>query len=359
MKGGEEWQAAAMMIVINCALGVANALVKKTLDGGLAHMIVATYRLSISTIFLAPIAYFYERKTRPKLTLTILCQLFFSALLGATLTQYFFLLGLKHTSATLSCAFISMSPAVTFLMALACRIEKVKVKSKGGSSKILGTLICISGALFLTFYKGMALTSNAAHWQAKHHATTNSHIKAQNWVVGCALLLAGSIFWSSWFLIQAKINKRYPCQYSSISILSFFGSIQCALLSFINERHMSHWILKGKFDILTVIYIGVIGQGACTVGMSWCIKQKGPVFTSTFTPLMLIFATIFDFLVLHEPIYLGSVLGSCFIIIGCYIFLWGKTKEAEQCATKQAQLPCIEDFDQDSSAVPRVIPVTP
>ena len=50
-----------MIIVINMINGLVNALTKKVLDGGINHMIIATYRLGISTFFLLPIAYFWER----------------------------------------------------------------------------------------------------------------------------------------------------------------------------------------------------------------------------------------------------------------------------------------------------------
>jgi len=43
----------------------------------------------------------------------------------------------------------------------------------------------------------------------------------------------------------------------------------------------------------------------CTVGMSWCIKQQGPVVSSSFSPVVLMSATVFDFLILHREIYLG------------------------------------------------------
>lgn len=49
----------------------------------------------------------------------------------------------------------------------------------------------------------------------------------------------------------------------------------------------------------------MVGSGLCYVGMSWCVKKKGPVFTAAFTPVTQIFVAMFDFSVLHEQIYLG------------------------------------------------------
>ncbi|KAL0712474.1 hypothetical protein Bca4012_019452 [Brassica carinata] len=357
-----KWTPVIIMITINSALGLGNALVKKVLDGGVNHMVIATYRLAISTLFLAPIAFFWERTTRPKLTLNILVQLFFSALVGASLTQYFFLLGLSYTSATLACAFISMTPAVTFVLSLVFRIEKLNMKSKAGMGMVMGTLICIGGALLLTMYKGVPLTK--FHKLETHPSTNNTPaLKPENWIIGCVLLFAGSSCFGSWMLIQSKVNDKYPCQYSSTVILSFFGTIQCALLSLIKSRDITAWILKDKLDIMTIVYAGAVAQGICTVGTSWSIRKRGPIFTSVFTPVGLVFATLFDFSILHRQICIGSVIGSGIVIFGLYIFLLGKVRQMkEECAKK---LPShfgeeeSKDDEQYKKGHLMVVPMTP
>nr|XP_009773612.1 PREDICTED: uncharacterized protein LOC104223808 [Nicotiana sylvestris] len=103
-----------------------------------------------------------RKNVASKLTGRIICVLFISALLGGTLTQYFFLLGLEYTSATFSCAFLNMVPVITFIMALLLRQETIKLKSRCGRAKILGILFCLGGALILTLYKGMTLINPSA-----------------------------------------------------------------------------------------------------------------------------------------------------------------------------------------------------
>ncbi|XP_023637459.1 WAT1-related protein At4g01450 isoform X2 [Capsella rubella] len=213
-----KWAPMIMSVFINIILGMVNALVKKVLDGGINHMVIATYRLGISTLFLLPIAYFWERKTRPKLTISISCQLFVSALFGASLMQYFYLLGLSYTSATLGSAFWAIMPSLTFVMALIFGFEKLNLKTKVGHGVVLGTLISLVGALLLTMYEGVPLT----HSQPQA-AVSNSHTGHQNWIKGCLFLLTGVVLFSSWMLIQAKINTNYPSPYSSTVILSVFG----------------------------------------------------------------------------------------------------------------------------------------
>ncbi|XP_010241528.1 PREDICTED: WAT1-related protein At3g30340-like isoform X3 [Nelumbo nucifera] len=339
MKWYEEGKPVFVMVAINFFLAIVNILLKKVLDEGMNNLVIITYRQCLATSFLAPIAYFWERKSRPKLTSRILCHIFLGAIVGPTLTQYFFLLGIQYTSATFSCAFINVVPVLTFLMALPFGLETVNLKSKAGRAKLLGTVVCVGGAMMLTLYKGLPLTnrpSSQASTQMTNQASSrfSPQKRAERWTIGTIALVAGSIFWSSWFLIQARISKQYPCQYSSTAIMSFFSAIQSAVLSLVIERDISLWVLRGKAAILTVLYAGIMGSGLSFVGMSWCVKKRGPLFTSAFSPLIQIIVAIIDFFILHEQLNLGSVLGSVLVIIGLYILLWGKSKEAQSCMIK-------------------------
>ncbi|ESQ32539.1 hypothetical protein EUTSA_v10004454mg [Eutrema salsugineum] len=331
------WKAVFMMSMINIGLSVVNVMFKKMLNQGINRMVAATYRLAAGTLFLIPFAIFLERHNRPKLTGSILCSLFFSALLGTSLVQYFFLIGLQHTSATFALAFSNMVPSVTFALALIFRQETLNIRSNIGRAKVLGTMICICGALVLTLYKGPTLTPQNAQTQTQ--TTHDSHAAiAQKWAMGSVMLIIAIIIWASWFIVQAKISRIYPCQYTSTTILSFFGVIQSALLSLISERSISMWVVKERFQVLALLYSGIVGSGLCYVGISWCLQQRGPVFTSSFIPLIQVFAAILSFSFLHEQIYCGSVIGSVVIIVGLYILLWGKSKDKPAAVTKQEPL---------------------
>lgn len=109
----EEWKLVIAMVVVDFALAIVNILFKNVLNGGMNHLLIVTYRQAISAIFLTPIAYFLERyasnlsistsfhfwrnqevtginfphphscrKSRPRITARILCDLFISALVG-------------------------------------------------------------------------------------------------------------------------------------------------------------------------------------------------------------------------------------------------------------------------------------
>ncbi|CAI9764916.1 unnamed protein product [Fraxinus pennsylvanica] len=324
MKYIERWKQVFAMVTVQFVLATINILFKMVLERGMNHMIIVAYRQSISTIFLIPLAYLWERGSWNKLTPWLMGQMFLCALIGLTLCQYLFLVGLKYTSNTFMCAFINMVPVITFIMALPFRVEKVNLKRKRGKATVLGILTCLGGALILILYKGMPLIMRNSRSQPQHST------KAAGWsIIGSLYLCAGSVCWSSWFLIQTRIGNKYPYQYSSTATMSLFSAIQSIILCFIMDRNISTWALKGKLEILSVLYAGIIASGLCYVVMSWCVKQRGPVFTSAFSPLIQIFAAAFDVSILHQEIYLGSILGSIIVIVGMYVLLWGKSNNEE------------------------------
>ncbi|PSS11275.1 WAT1-related protein [Actinidia chinensis var. chinensis] len=288
MTSCDEWKPVIAMVAIDFGFAIVNILLKKVTDAGMDHLVFITYRQSIATIFLAPIGYLSERNSRPKLTFGTLCHLFLSAIVGASLTQYFFLLGIQYTSATFSCAFVNMVPVITFMMALPFGLESVKCEHQRQWRK-----------------SQSAWCTSVPRSSAK---------RKERWTIGSIALVAGTLLWSSWFLLQSKIVKRYP------------------------YRNLSAWVLKGKMEIFSVMYAGIVGSGLCYVGMSWCVRKRGPLFTAAFSPLVQIMAAMFDIPILHEQLHLGSLLGSIIVIAGLYILLWGKNKELLQtCDTKISQ----------------------
>ncbi|KAL2461415.1 WAT1-related protein [Abeliophyllum distichum] len=255
MKFIERWKPFFLMVSVEFAFATVNILFKMVLDRGMNHLIIVAYRQLISTVFLTPLAYLWERESWSKLTPRLMGQMFLCALLGLTLCQYFFLVGLKYTSTTFMCAFINMVPVITFIIALPFGMEKAKMKSKSGKAKVLGALTCVGGALILMLYTGMPLITRKP-WPRPQPSTK----AAGRGVIGSIYLCAGSLSWSSWFLIQTRVGNKYPFQYSSTAIMSLFSAIQSTILCFIVDRNISTWVLKGKLEILCILYAVSINQ---------------------------------------------------------------------------------------------------
>ncbi|XP_071705290.1 WAT1-related protein At3g30340-like [Rutidosis leptorrhynchoides] len=364
-----KWYPVLILLAIHFVFATINVLLKKVIEDGMNHLVFISYRLTIATIFLAPVAFIFERKSEAKLTYNILFNLFISAILGASLSQYLFLLGIQYTSATFTCAFLNLVPVITFVMSLPFGLESVNIKSTGGKAKVIGTLVCVGGAFLLTLYKGVPLFNHHSHLQAttesKHVQSitrilmSNLATKKARWTSGSLALVAGTILWSSWFLLQSNIGKRYPLRYTSTAIMMLFGAIQSFVLSLSIERDLSSWILKGKLEIFSVIYAGIVGSGFCYAGMAWCVKKRGPVFCAAFSPLVQIIAAVIDIPYLHGPLHLGSLVGSVIVVVGLYILLWGKNTEMQtSCVTKgdqENEITKVQDLESHSTKDSQII----
>lgn len=324
-----EWKPVIAMLVFDLISAVTTALIKKALEEGLDRLVLITLRQLVATVFLSPIAFFKERTTRPKLTLEILIYLFFSAALGAALSQYTFFYGLQYTTATFAITFTNLAPVLTFIIAVLLRVESLNMKSKAGVAKISGTLMSFAGVMLLTLYKGVALTHQGDQSVLSgQHAEATTESGKKSWTLGTLALLANCLCFSFWLLLQSKLTKKYPALYSSTAYMFLISSMQGGGLTVAIQRRKSVWVLKQTVEIVTVLYTGILGSGVGYVIMTWCVEKRGPVFTSSFIPIIQIMVAIIDFFFLHENIYLGSVLGSILMIMGLYILLWGKNRDA-------------------------------
>ncbi|TKW19225.1 hypothetical protein SEVIR_4G006500v4 [Setaria viridis] len=335
----EQWMPTAAMVATNVVIAIMTALIKQALNQGMNRLVLITFRQMVATVFLGPIAYFKERKMRPKFTTEIFMYMFLSGILGPVLLQYTLFVGLDYTTATFAATFSNMLPVVTFLISLAFRFEALEVRSMSGSAKISGTLISLGGAMMLTFYKGSALTHTSpsiiipAASGSDHGQAGGAHGGTVRWVLGSVSMLANVVGFALWLLLQRKFTSKYPAVYSATAFMSLFSFVQAGALTLSIERSsIAVWALKGTIEIVTVVYCGVVASGMGYLLLTYCVEKRGPVFTAAFSPLSQIFVAGIDLFILHEPLYLGSVLGSVLVILGLYMVLWGKKEEAAKAA---------------------------
>ncbi|KAM0881513.1 hypothetical protein ACQ4PT_032891 [Festuca glaucescens] len=339
-----------VMVALNVAAAVMVSLVKVAMDGGLDPLVLVTLQQLIASLFLGPIAFFRERKSRPKMTMEIFAYLFASAALGAALRQYMNFVALRYTTATFVTAFSNLAPVLTFLLAAVTRSETLNLRTGTGCAKLAGTLVSLAGAMVLTFYKGMPLTHTHLHHSASPAAAAAaaaapSPLSAaevnKRWTLGTVAILGNCVCLACWYLLHGRLAKKYPYVYSCNAFMSTFSFLQVAAIGLCAKRSLAAWLITSKFQILTVLYAGIVACGVSFVLLTWCIEKRGPVFVAAFIPVVQIIVSIIDFTILHESLYLGSVLGSVLVIGGLYLLLWGKRQEALQ------QHPKVSEHDRE------------
>ncbi|KAK7314079.1 hypothetical protein VNO77_39288 [Canavalia gladiata] len=322
------------MISLQFGYAGMNIITKFSLNQGMSHYVLVVYRHAFATAVIAPFAFIFERKGQPKITFANFMQIFILALLGPVIDQNFYYAGLKLTSPTFSCAMSNMLPAMTFVMAVLCRMEKINIKKVRCIAKIVGTLVTVAGAMLMTLYKGPIVEmiwAKHSDPHSKNNATSTTGSPDKDWFLGCIFLIIATLAWSSLFVLQAKAIETYKShQLSLTSLVCFIGTLQAIAVTFVVEHNPSVWRIGWDMNLLAAAYAGIVTSSISYYVQGLVIKKKGPVFATAFSPLMMIIVAIMGSFILAEQIYLGGVIGAIFIVIGLYCVLWGKHKEQKE-----------------------------
>ncbi|PPS15920.1 hypothetical protein GOBAR_AA04654 [Gossypium barbadense] len=235
------------------------------------------------------------------------------------------------TSATFVSAMANLTPAITFTMAIIMGLEKLGFRTMAGRAKVLGTVIGVGGAMLLTFYKGLQINIGSTHFHLllSHGPISSNAPSTNHHLLGALLAFTSCISYSLWLNIQAKMSENYPCYYSSTALICIIGTIQAVAFALCMEKDMSQWKLGWNIRLLTVAYSGILASGLVFSVVSWCVRMKGPLYVSVFSPLMVVLVALAGTLFLEEKLYLGSIIGAVLIVMGLYVVLWGKSKETK------------------------------
>ncbi|CAN1814537.1 WAT1-related protein At5g07050 [Linum perenne] len=296
------------MIALQFGYAGMNIITKVSLNHGMSHYVLVVYRHAIATAVIAPFALFFERPV---------------------IDQNFYYAGLKYTSPTFSCAMSNMLPAMTFVMAVICRMEILDLKKVRCHAKLIGTAVTVAGAMLMTLYKGpivhLIWSRNANQSSGSEASNANSD---KDWLKGSILLILATLAWATLFVLQTKALKTYKNhQLSLTTLVCFMGTVQAIAVTLAVEHNPSAWKIGFDMNLLAAAYAGIFASSLSYYVQGIVIRKKGPVFATAFSPLMMIVVAIMGSFILAEKIFLGGIIGSVLIVIGLYAVLWGKQKE--------------------------------
>ncbi|KAL8133529.1 WAT1-related protein At5g07050-like [Apium graveolens] len=317
------------MVSLQFGYGGMNIITKVSLNRGMSHYVLVVYRHAFATAVIAPFAILLERKIRPKITFSIFMQIFVLGLLGPVIDQNFYYMGLKFTSPTFSCAMSNMLPAMTFVMAVLCRMEILDMKKIRCQAKVVGTAVTVAGAMLMTLYKGNVVNmfwSKYIH-PSTYEPTTTAVDADKNWVTGSILLIIATFAWASFFILQNVTMRRYTAPMSLTCLVCFMGTLQSIVVTLVMEHKPDAWAIGFDMNLLAAAYAGIISSSVAYYVQGLVMEKRGPVFVTAFSPLMMIIVAIMGSFILAEKIYLGGILGAILIVMGLYSVLWGKYKE--------------------------------
>ncbi|KAL7224553.1 hypothetical protein ACSBR1_025925 [Camellia fascicularis] len=293
---------------------------------GMSPRVFVAYRQAIAALVIAPIAYFTRRKRNSKcLGWRSFWLIFFTTLIGVTINQNIFFEGLYLATSSMGSALGNLVPAVTFVIASTIGLEKVDMRSVRSMAKIIGTVLCVSGAVFMAFLRGPKLL-NTQFLPSKSLLSSEG---GEDWLLGCVFLFASCCCWSVWLILQVPLSRCYPDHLSLTAWMCFIAMLQSATVALFFDRDLQAWNLQSNLQLSCCFFTG-ISSAISFFGQAWCISHRGPLFSAMFNPLSTVIVTIFASIFLHEEIYSGSLVGAVAVVIGLYTVLWGKAKDLEE-----------------------------
>ncbi|GJN11285.1 hypothetical protein PR202_ga29464 [Eleusine coracana subsp. coracana] len=327
-------------------------LSKLALNAGMKPFVFLVYRNLVAAAAVAPLALIFERDMWEKVSLVICGWISVNSIFGIVLAMGLYYYGLSATGAAYSVNFLNLIPIVTFVMAIVFGSEKLVLAKWPGMMKLLGTLVCVCGAMIVSMFKGRLLHLWPTHLLRYSHgaqaaSTASSASDGLHYgMAGGTVFLCGScLSYGLWFVVQARLAKVFPSKYLVTTLTCLLGSLQSVVVGIFLNHGISQWKIKWDLQLLTV---GVFNTAIPYVLNTWAISCRGPVYPSMFSSLLLVITTVMDSLLLGTNIYLGSVLGTLLIIVGLYAFLWGKAEELQLAATAKKLARSVQEAQEKS-----------
>eukprot|EP01018_Ginkgo_biloba_P024822 Gb_30801 [translate_table: standard] len=347
----------ASLMAVQIGFAAFGVVMGDQLSKGLNALSFVVYSNGFGALVLSPFAFFLEKKKRPTMNLSLFCKFLLLSLGGVCALQTLLMMGLKNTSPAFASAMPNLAPGIIFVMAWILGMEQVDIKCNYSRLKIAGTVICVCGAMAMSFLEGPALSQlwpnptahsnpaeNLVHTYILHKGHSNKKI------VGCIYLLSAVVIMSWTTILQADTVKKYPATLSLAAITSLLGSIQTAILQIILDRgiNTTSWFVN-KNGIMTILFAGGVCTGLVFAVQVWCMQKRGPVFVAIFSPVSTVCSVVLSSLVLGETFHLGSLMGILLIFAGLYFVLWGKNKDYMNhkiCSDEEEQLTNAEVDDR-------------
>ncbi|XP_050945780.1 WAT1-related protein At5g47470 isoform X2 [Cucumis melo] len=313
MRGGME-DAAVIggLMVVQLIYAGNSVLLSYLMSLGLNPLTVVVCFAAATSLFLSPLAFYFER---------------------VTLFQSLLLEGIKLTSPAMATAMPNLAPGLIFIIAWCFRLERVEVSCVYSKVKILGTLLCVVGAITMSIIQSSIIIPSK-HQQLT--TTTSSPppllttivLFNKEKIVGCFYLMLAVFILSSNVVLQATALGELPAPMSLSAITSFIGVFTTASIMLLqNHNLLKDWSVLNIKDLFSYSLLGGIMSGISLSFNGWAMKKRGPVLVSIFSPIGTVFSVILSLFTLGDTISVESLGGMLVMFCGLYFVLWAIRNE--------------------------------
>ncbi|RDX87140.1 WAT1-related protein, partial [Mucuna pruriens] len=296
---------------------------------GLQSLTIVIFTSFATFLILLPLAFYYERCKWPtKISFKLLIQFLLLSLGGVTMFQPLFLKGIDLTSPAMGTAMPNLAPGLIFIIAWIFRLEKVKLSCTYSRVKIVGTFLCVLGALTMSIMQSLSTSTSSKEGKIQLPSPPPNVTFDRHKLIGCLYLLASIVILSSNIVLQAFTLGDFPAPMSLCALTSFIGTFMAVTVQLVEDHEFkTGWPLVRVVDMIGYSFLAGAVSGICLSFNGWALEKRGPVLVSMFSPISTVCSAIFSVVTLGQTINIGSFAGMFLMFIGLYFVLWAKGKE--------------------------------
>ena len=301
-------------------------LMSYSMSLGISPLTIVIFTSIATFLILFPAAFCFERSKWPKdWSLMFIMQICFLSF-GGLAFQSLFLKGINLTSPAMGTAMPNLAPGLIFIIAWTFGLERVNLSNKCSQLKIIGTLLCVFGALTMSIMQSISVP--ATQKEATLQSSSTYFLFDKQKIIGCLYLISSVLVLSSSVVLQAFALGGFPAPMSLSAITSLFGGFMTIVVQSFNGEAFNTGLQLVSYGDL--IGFSVLAGGVSGITLSfngWALKKRGPVFVSMFNPIGTVCSVIISVFTIGETVNIGSIGGMFLMFSGLYLVLWAKGKE--------------------------------
>jgi drug/metabolite transporter (DMT)-like permease len=216
-------------------------------------------------------------------------------LLGVTINQFCFTVGLNYTTVGHSALIIGTGPILILLMAWALGLEAMTLK------KVLGMALSFGGVAVLAAEHGISLHSGT--------------------LLGDLITLTGSLA----FALYTVLGKRVAAQYDTLSMNAFnyfTGAVLLLPLAAWEAVRLSRtgsWGAVGWQGWAALGYMSVVASVLAYLIYFWILQHMTATRLSAFSYLLPVLTTLLGIVLLGEKLTRSLLVGGALVLAGIYL----------------------------------------